>query len=322
MATNQPVRVVDLFSGAGMLSAGFTSKRTSVRLALDVDADSVQSYARNLSHNAELGSATVVREDLRADLLLAGPPCQGFSTLGRRDPRDDRNALCLAIPRWARTAKPKVVVVENVPPFVRSRQWKRMTSQLEALDYEVITWILDAADYGTPQHRTRAFTLASRIGIPQQPRKVRSRSIVDEVFRGVGRRDEMHVWPTPSRLAIRRIERIPIGGDWRDVLEDAPHMCPPSWFDLGVAATDIWGRVKLGAPSNTIRCCFQNPSKGRYIHPYDDRVLSLREGARIQGVPDSWTFHGTRTSVARQIGNGVPIPLGHAVARAILPLFD
>jgi DNA (cytosine-5)-methyltransferase 1 len=129
--------------------------------------------------------------------------------------------------------------------------------------------------------------------------------------------DVMHYWPTPSRLAFDRISRIPAGGDKRDLMRSNPELCPESWFDIGCHATDVWGRMRLDGPSNTLRCTFQNPSKGRYVHPIDNRVLSLREGARLQGIPDEWTFAGTPLSVTRQIGNGVPVQLATAVANSV-----
>src|SRR5690606_16390875 len=92
---------------------------------------------------------------------------------------------------------------------------------------------------------------------------------------------------------------------------------PPSWKSIGCQATDVWGRIDPDVPANTIRCAFQNPSKGRYLHPTEDRVITLREGARLQGVPDDWTFAGRPYPIARQIGNGVPVPLAAAVARSI-----
>src|SRR3546814_6594774 len=79
----------------------------------------------------------------------------------------------------------------------------------------------------------------------------------------------------------------------------APELCPPSWERVGCQATDVWGRIDPDQPSNTIRCTFQNPSKGRYLHPIENRTLSLREGARLQGVPDCWTFAGRPYPVAR-----------------------
>jgi DNA (cytosine-5)-methyltransferase 1 len=127
----------------------------------------------------------------------------------------------------------------------------------------------------------------------------------------------MHIWPKPVGIAAERIALVPPKGDKRDIVIMAPKLCPPSWFKIGCQATDAWGRIDPDEPANTIRCTFQNPSKGRYLHPTEDRVLSLREGARLQGVPDHWIFEGRPYPVARQIGNGVPVPLAAAVGRRI-----
>ena len=127
----------------------------------------------------------------------------------------------------------------------------------------------------------------------------------------------MHVWPIPQGIAAERIMLVPPRGDKRDLMRLAPHLCPDSWTKVGCQATDVWGRIDPDRPANTIRCAFQNPSKGRYLHPTENRTLSLREGARLQGVPDHWQFVGEPYPVARQIGNGVPIPLATAIARAV-----
>ena len=86
---------------------------------------------------------------------------------------------------------------------------------------------------------------------------------------------------------------------------------------MGNQAVDVWGRMDWNKPANTLRCSFQSASKGRYLHPEQHRVISIREGARLQGIPDNWVFSGDRSSIARQIGNGVPVPLARAVADAI-----
>lgn len=312
--------MIDLFCGAGLLSAGFHGRGFESVLALDIDPNCIRSYNANVAPVAEIGSVAQPKA-ISARALLVAPPCQGFSTLGRRDSKDERNDLCLHVPRWAKLVRPEVIVVENVPPFIESAQWRKMVRQLNAMGYEDLAWVLDAADYGAPQHRERAITIASKIGLPRMPRK-RKRQIVDPVFRGIRRNDPMHLWPEPSRLALNRFRRIPPGGDWRDVYEASPRSCPPSWRTLGTNATDIWGRVKLGRPSNTLKSRFQNPSLGRYVHPEMDRVISLREGARIQGIPDDWILSGRRESVARQIGNGVPVPLASAVAGVVHELFE
>lgn len=317
-------RFADVFSGAGLFSAAW-ARRFQPVYALDVDRDAVATYRRNVAPVGEIGSATVVPQDLRCEILIAGPPCQGFSTLGRRDPADARNALSGVIPRWAAATRASIVVVENVPPFVGSPHWFRMRDALARLGYEPIVWTLDAADFGCAQRRTRSFTVASKIGLPAAPEPThagRHRTIADAFERPIEPDDAMHVWPIHSSLSTRRIALIPEGGDKRDLIELAPELCPPSWFRLRDQATDVFGRMLSNEPANTIRCEFQNPSKGRYLHPVENRTLSLREAARLQGLPDTWTFAGGRISAARQIGNGVPLELGSAVVRAIARLAE
>jgi DNA (cytosine-5)-methyltransferase 1 len=309
---------IDMFSGAGLFSAGFADAGFSPALAIDLSKEAVASYNRNLAPVAVCGSVTEFDAIPAADILIAGPPCQGFSTLGRQDPLDVRNGLALEVPRWAETSGARVVVVENVPPFLASKQWRCLADLLQALGYEIDTWVLDAVEYGAPQLRRRAFTIASKVGLIDRPRPSTRRITAGEVLaRPVAPGDALHTWPTPVGIAAERIAIIPPKGDKRDVMRIAPELCPPSWAKVGCQATDVWGRIDPAEPANTLRCTFQNPSKGRYLHPTEDRCLSLREGARLQGVPDDWNFVGKPYPVARQIGNGVPIPLARAVAVAV-----
>ena len=309
----------DIFSGAGLLSAAWARFCRPVH-ALDLDRDAILSYRRNVAPVCEVGSAAVIADEIRCDVLLAGPPCQGFSTLGRRDPADKRNSLSGLIPRWAASVRATIVVVENVPPFVRTPYWLEMRDAFDRLRYDVQVWTLDAADFGSPQRRVRSFTIASKVGIPAAPAPTHAgghRTVGEALAPPIRADDPMHVWPLHSELSAKRIALIPPGGDKRDLLKRAPELCPPSWFRLRDQATDVFGRMKLHEPANTIRCEFQNPSKGRYLHPIENRTLSLREGARLQGLSDDWEFVGGRVSVARQIGNGVPIELGEAIARSV-----
>ncbi|MCC6914902.1 MAG: DNA cytosine methyltransferase [Rhodospirillaceae bacterium] len=316
--------LTDLFSGAGLMSAGFKAAGFDPILALDLDPNAVASYNRNVKSVGMVRSVGTPDDAKKTDVLIAGPPCQGFSTLGRQDPTDKRSRLSLGVVNWAKHTKAKVIVIENVPPFLQSSHWRKLTERLSDLDYEIDTWTLNAADYGVPQLRVRSFTIASRIGLPKKPRPVTTRPLtVRTAFAGLSRRrtDALHVNPIMTPLATRRIALVPPNGDKRDIMRAIPKECPPSWFEIGAQATDAWGRMEMNAPANTIRCCFQNPSKGRYIHPTEDRVITLREGARLQGMPDEWQFFGDRYPIARQIGNGVPIPLAQAVARSIKRLF-
>jgi DNA (cytosine-5)-methyltransferase 1 len=312
---------IDLFSGAGLFSAGMIRAGFEPVLAVELDCEAVASYRRNVSASIVLGSVGEQAKMPSADVVIAGPPCQGFSTLGRRDPLDLRNELSLAVLPWVNATRPQIVVVENVPPFTASPQWARLTNGLQAMGFIVSVWELEAAQFGTPQRRRRAFTVASRRGPIAAPRPrgriVTAGEVLFDCLRPLRSDDPMHIWPEPKGLAAKRIGLIPPRGDKRDVIAKAPALCPPSWFRMGCQATDAWGRMNPDEPANTIRCTFQNPSKGRYLHPIEDRVLSLREGARLQGVPDNWVFEGRPYPIARQIGNGVPINLAAAVGRRI-----
>lgn len=320
MKAQRGVTVGDLFAGAGLFSAAFQDAGAKLRFAIELDPLAARSYAQNVGDHVINGSVTDRHATPHVSIITAGPPCQGFSTLGRRDPKDVRNKLSLAIPRWAQASHAKVVVVENVPPFLESSAWRSMCHALRAQNFEITTWILDAEDYGVPQRRRRAFTIASRIGLPEAPR-MRRLTTAGACLRPARRSDPMHVWPEASELMQSRLRLLPPGGDRRELLARAPELCPPSWHKIGCQATDVWGRIDPQSPSNTLRCDFQNPSKGRYIHPTEDRMISLREGARLQQIPDRWVLNGHRTAITRQIGNGVPLGLGRAVAEQVLALF-
>lgn len=313
------VRFIDAFSGAGLFSGGWVQRGAQPVLAVDLDKDAVASYNANLPPVAVWGSVIDFPDIPRADILIAGPPCQGFSSLGRRNPRDERNGLALAVVDWADRSEASVVVVENVPPFLGSPQWKQLEAQFRDRGFEVFTWVLDAVHYGTPQLRRRAFTIASMVGYISQPPPLGKIATAGSALSDpISVTDPFHRWPIPKGIAAERMPIIPPLGDKRDIMRVAPHLCPPSWRKMGCQATDVWGRINPHAPLNTLRCCFQNPSKGRYLHPTENRTLSLREGARMQGVPDQWAFVGTPNSIARQIGNGVPIPLAAAVADKVI----
>jgi DNA (cytosine-5)-methyltransferase 1 len=308
----------DMFSGAGFFSAAAVEAGMHPVLAIDVSPEAIATYNLNVAPVGVVGSVLDDIDLPHVDVLIAGPPCQGFSTLGRQDPLDERNRLALAVPDWAQRCGASVVVIENVPPFLQSAHWRQVRDRLASLGYTVDAWELEAADFGTPQYRRRSFTVASRVGPITQPEAWPVRIPASAALGlPIDAADAMHRWPTPKGIAASRIALVPACGDKRDIMKIAPELCPPSWAKVGCQATDVWGRIDPREPANTIRCTFQNPSKGRYLHPVENRTLSLREGARLQGVPDHWQFVGKPYPVARQIGNGVPIPLGTAVMRSI-----
>lgn len=314
-------RVIDLFCGAGLLSHGFKTAGFRPVYAIDLDKKAISSYRSNVGKNAFVSCVRDIPTGIQAEVIVAGPPCQGFSTLGRRDPKDHRNSLGLTVVDWASVIRPLVVVVENVPTFVGTEWFEKMTSRLHKLGYECQTFKLSALDFGAAQRRVRSFTVASSIGAVSPPTLFKSphKTFRDVVMnKAIANDDPMHIWSKPSQLAHERYATIPFLGGKKDLIIRRPDLCPNSWSKIPNEATDVWGRINPDAPTNTIRCSFLNPSKGRYIHPYENRTLSLREGARLQGIPDSWMMVGEPTPIARQIGNGVPIQLGRAVAEQVM----
>lgn len=319
MTSTSPT-VVDLFAGAGLFSLAF--RQVGFRLIRAIEADSIaaETYAANLGRHIEVADVTKASHAGKCDVLIAGPPCQGFSTLGHRRSSDPRNALSLSVVDWVSSLRPSVVVVENVEAFLHSRCWAKLNARLVRLGYSVSAFALNAYDFGCPQTRTRSFTVATFDGIDFSPPTPRRRiRTVRQAWDGLPRTPtgrNLHYAPTPSEIALARMKVIPRGGDKRDIMRNAPTLTPPSWWRTQSEVTDAWGRMRWDAPCNTLRTCLQNPSKGRYIHPTQNRVISLREAARLHSIPDNYTFTGLPTQVARQIGNSVPPSLGRAIARS------
>lgn len=317
--------VIDLFAGAGLFSYAFKQEGFELLYGVESDEVAASTYERNLRVRAVCADIRRVKPSEHCDVLIAGPPCQGFSTLGKREPDDPRNCLSLQVVTWARKAQPAVIVVENVSAFLDAPVWSELRRRLARLGYEVAGFVLNAFHFGVPQIRRRSFTIASRIGTPRLHRlRFRQVRTVREAWAGLPEVPDDtndHYAPRPSELALARMRVIPPGGDRRDVMRNAPELTPPSWWSLKCQITDVWGRMSWDRPSNTLRTCLQNASKGRYIHPSQHRVISLREAARLQSIHDRWSFCGLPTQIARQIGNSVPPALGRAVARGVRALF-
>ena len=320
---NRPT-VVDLFAGAGLFSYAFREEGFEIVQAVESDKCAADSYRSNLGD-------VLISEDIldaspidSCDVLIAGPPCQGFSTLGKRDPGDVRNSLSLELLRWVDTADPQVIVVENVAPFLTSPACGALAQELGLRGYSIRADVLNAEDFGVPQRRERAFVVATRASRVFDARRIAGghRNLI-EAWKGLAVEPDgknLHQAPVPTELALSRMQTLPYGGDKRDILRLAPELAAPSWFQYPSAVTDVWGRMRWEEPSNTLRTCFQNPSKGRYIHPEQDRVITIREGARLQTIPDAWSFVGARTRIVRQIGNAVPPLLGRSIARGVRKL--
>ena len=355
-------RVLDLFAGAGGLTAGFHTASPDFHsvAAVEMDPEAAASYQTTFPETDVY--AGPIQEWLAegmvpdgVDVVIGGPPCQGFSTLGKRDERDARNWLWEQYAQAILRARPRYFVMENVPAFSKSPQYRDLLSATgpgEVLDgYSLDLRVLNAADYGAPQARRRAVLIGHRedvdapgfpdpthspggagglipyrtvrqalAGVPAQPD-------MDDVFASrrvrVGSRQvpgafvprELHVSRRYGEMSLSRFAEIPPGGDRRDLPD---HLKAPCWRRHDSGARDVMGRLHWDRPSVTIRTGFTKPEKGRYLHPSEDRAITHYEAALLQGFPDTHRFIGSRTSIARQIGNAVPVQLGAAVARQLL----
>jgi len=314
-------RVTDLFSGAGLLGAAFELEGAVLVAAYELDATAVRTFTRNLGGRVEKADLSVMEPEGRSEVLVAGPPCQSYSSIGDRKRNDPRNTLCYRVPAWAVKCRAKIVVVENVAAFAERGECAEMRRMFEAAGYRTEVWILNARDYDVPQNRVRSFTICSRGRLPEPPPPVARKATVRSAFARLPPAPCLalnHFARPQSAQALARMRLIPEGGDVRDLAAKAPKLVPPSWYKTDGKIVDIWGRLRWDSVSNTIRTGFLNPSRGRFLHPCENRPITFREAARLQTIPDWFVFEGTPEQIARQIGNSVPVKLGRAVARQVL----
>lgn len=318
---------IDLFAGAGGLSLGLHRAGGRAALAVELDRECVETYRLNFA-DAEAVAADV-REldwsDLSADVVVGGPPCQGFSSLGRRQSDDPRNDLTLEMLRCAEAVRPRAIVIENVPKFLESAQCDQIKSRLRELGYAVRTGVVNCIDFGVPQRRTRALLVATERGLPLPwPKNThggkgqpRHRTVADAFARlpiepdGRNRHDGKHM----SDTYLERFRSIGEGGSRRQL---PPDLVLPCWRDAR-GHNDVLGRLEWHKPATTVRTEFFRPEKGRFLHPIADRPITAREAARLQSFPDAFVFPPDHTlySLGRQIGNAVPPLLGEAIGHAL-----
>jgi DNA (cytosine-5)-methyltransferase 1 len=347
-----PLRLIDLFAGCGGLTAGFTSTASfEVIGAVEVDVYAAASYAANFGadHMFVGDIAEWVRTGPpRADVIIGGPPCQGFSALGTRYNRDPRNALWRRYVETVAAAEPRAFVVENVGAFLRSGQFRSLRRETYRggilRDYRIEAGVLNAADYGTAQVRRRAIVIGTHrdlppAGLPESthpedrwvsvrealrglPHRVSELSLPDTYVSILGRTVpgtfkhlDIHISRRFTDLSAERYRCIPAGGNRHDLPH---HLQAPCWRDHTSGSVDVMGRLVWDRPSVTIRTEFHKPEKGRYLHPSEHRPLTHLEAARLQGFPDNFTWCGPKIAIARQIGNAVPVPLATAVAEHLV----
>jgi DNA (cytosine-5)-methyltransferase 1 len=331
--TARDVTFVDLFAGCGGLALGFTWEGFRPVGAVEIDADAAATYALNIDPEIHTDDIARVEKWPEARVVIGGPPCQGFSQLGTRDPKDPRNRLWREYVRALRLTGADVFVMENVPQLLKSDQFRLFIKEVRR-EYTVTSGVLNAADYGVPETRRRAIVIGSRLGKPELPVATHGPGLepvvtVREALKGLPQRPDgknRHEGrPGIRPTSITRYKAVPASGGNRFDMQRAldsqgrGELVPACWRNKASGTTDVFGRMWWDRPAPTIRTEFFKPEKGRYLHPAAHRPITVREAARLQSFPDDFAFPDEQgmMSVAKQIGNAVPPVLAAAIARAI-----
>lgn len=347
---------IDLFAGAGGFSLAARNVGLTVKLAIERDRHAASTYRENLCKND--GSTILLEEDIttldpahiakialadgeRCDLLLGGPPCQGFSAhrLNNSGVGDKRNELVNVYFSFVHHLRPRAFLMENVPGMLWPRHAKHLASiRAQARDtgyflYEPI--IIDARDFGVPQRRKRVFILGVDTGIDRSdfawpPAATHRRpqddkadptlpmwTSCEQVFSAAPVGDPNDVHMNHNAELVAAFERTPKNGGSRSASgrvldchrEHDGH-------------SDVYGRIDINLPAPTMTTACINPSKGRFVHPTLPHGITARQAARIQTFPDNYIFLGGLMAAGAQIGNAVPIRLGAALIQHVANLLE
>ncbi len=338
-------KIIDLFCGCGGLSYGFEMAGFEVALAIDMWGDAIKTFNHN--HKNEVGRCEDIHnltkeflEDFNKDNeivgIIGGPPCQGFSTVGKRDINDPRNQLYREYCRIVETVKPEFFVIENVKGLLTLSGGafrQDIHDRFGALGYTVEEKLVNAADYGVPQNRQRVFFVGIKnkkfeFPIPQDKHLTCSDALSDmpKITPENGMAEFMEYTSNPnndyqklmrkgssglknnqitihSEQTVKIISMIKDGGKIGDL--------PPEYWNIR-KYNKAFERMSCNRPSNTVDTGHRN-----YFHYSENRIPTARENARLQSFPDKFEFLGTKGSQYKQIGNAVPPLLAKAIADAI-----
>lgn len=347
--------IIDLFAGVGGLSYGFSiMPQFNIIAANEIEKDISIAYTLNHPNvkmlNCDINDLTndILNEALeghKVDIVVGGPPCQSYSTLGKRQ-NDERANLFMQYKRILKILQPKAFVFENVTGMLSMNKgilFRRIQAEFEELGYELKYEVLDAVDYGVPQHRERVIligfkgknnfvypapthgdglkpyvTLKDAIGdlsvLSSGEEKNRyatdaTNEFLQFVRKNSGDYVEEHKAPKNGEHLIKIMRALKDGESKDDLPED---IRPKSGY--GNTYAKLW----WNKPSTTITRNFSCPSSSRCIHPRDSRAMSIREGARLQSFPDDYKFYGSDGMKRLEVGNAVPPLLSMAIAEQML----
>lgn len=343
-------KVLDLFCGIGGFSYGFEmTKRFEVIVAADIWETAINTYKLN---HIKKDSIEILLQDLTTlptehwnkyknniDVIIAGPPCQGFSMSGKRDANDKRNSLFEEVIKIAEVVSPKYIVIENVvgllsmdtPDGVHVKDL--IISEFRRIGYNVDFKILNAADYGVPQARKRVAFIASKnlpLTFPKPYFTSEEYVTVGDALGNVdpngdyyfepktnfqkemsGRTDiQNHIRRKSNDLVTKRMSYIPQGGNWKNI--------PEELGTGGGVHSNAYKRLDPKLPSVTIK----HAAKAMIIHPTENRILTVREVARLQSFNDNFIITGSSSDQHQQLANAVPPLLGKAIASELAKNLD
>lgn len=335
------IHSVDLFCGAGGLTAGLRSAGIIVKAGYDLDSQCQYAFEHNNDATfvcKDVGEVT--SEEIEAWYpgnsirLLAGcAPCQPFSTYNQgRDTRLDRKwPLLYQFARLIKDVRPDLVTMENVPDVTKHAVYDDFVADLKGLGYEVWADTVACAEYGLPQQRRRHVLLASLLGpiaIVPPTHKDRQTTVKEAIGNlppigagGVDTADPLHRAARLSDINLRRIRQSRPGGTWRDWPEELRAPCHRK--ESGNTYPSVYGRMTWDAPSPTMTTLCYGFGNGRFGHPEQDRAISLREAAILQSFPEDYDFTSPGApvefrSIGRMIGNAVPVRLGQVIGESLI----
>ena len=338
--------VLDLFCGCGGLSLGFEKAGYDISLGIDIWKDALLTYEKNhlnskvlCANLSDLIPAEIEKEHLNngIDVIIGGPPCQGFSISGKRDIYDPRNKLYQSFVSFVEHFKPKVFVMENVPNLVSMNEGKvkdEIIKEFEKIGYSVVYKILLASDFGVPQNRKRVFFIGllnskQSFQFPEgtySDKKITSHEAISDlpehnivdgseyVIEAISHYQKTirqsskgifnhqitnHTDKTKNTIAL-----VPDGGNYKNLPDELKDT-----RKVNIA----WTRLNSKKPSFTI-----DTGHRHHFHYKFNRIPTVREAARIQSFPDTFIFHGSKTAQEKQVGNAVPPILAEALALELL----
>ena len=346
---SRPITVVDLFCGAGGLGAGLHAAGLETVHAVDNLPTAVRTYRMNFGKPASQQSLHWDAKLPPADVIVGGPPCQGFSSAGQRRLEDSRNSLVAVFAHLVARERPSAFVFENVEGFLTGDDGRYMLEFLDTLvgaGYCIHLRKVNAAHYGVPQHRKRVIAVGGlgwdpgfppfthcAVGMPGAARVGRGLPpcpTVGEALRGLPAAERRpsskgpssdHSFRAPGNADLARYRALAPGETMKDLPEELWH---PTFrrraFRRVMDGTPSERRG--GPPAGLRRLRDDQPSKAitsgaatEFVHPVEPRLLTLRECARLQTFPDGFRFAGTQAERALLIGNAVPPLLGEVLGR-------